>query len=582
MGNINFKLLVLTVFMNPLCLLGQDMECGSFVTTENVAQYLPHFGNNDILNQVLDITMPQRGNIDKNAKTDITYNPDNIPFHIPVKINIYHDDGGMGFNDAIDEQTALQLLDEVNTRFLQLNTGIQFYLKCEVEHHFSTKYNTIDSDIELAAIYLFNGNEQALEWVFVDNQTYSTWNAKATFPWSISPFQLVIATDRIFPANEMILTLMHEVGHTLGLVHTHENIRFGGPFSEWISNTFNGDAGNCYQEAADHGRDQGLACVSTIGDTKCEINGDALCDTPAAPNSENNTHMAVDNAQDCNYTGGGEDNWDDPWHNPPHWTPPTRNYMSSMTLRACRSEFTQGQVGVMHSFIISDMVKSVNGNLVPWFNKNAVYLDGNVNNGESEVIHVAETIVAANSGVYNLNSGSQVETQAQESIMLLPGFHAKNGSVFSAKVDTFQTCNYNFDFTGGSGNNARTSGPVTAGLDYNALTEAYSLVTNALISNHEKYNFDLLKEDDTDNIMMAYPNPAKQSVNFLIRSPSNSVVRFYISDISGNLIEEIITDGKITEFQEIQFDTSKLNDGIYFYTLETRSSKLTKKLIIMD
>lgn len=54
---------------------------------------------------------------------------DNILFHIPVKIWVYHDDGGIGNNDALSIVEVNNLFNEVNNHYANNNTGIQFYLK---------------------------------------------------------------------------------------------------------------------------------------------------------------------------------------------------------------------------------------------------------------------------------------------------------------------------------------------------------------------------------------------------------------------------------------------------------------------
>ena len=91
---------------------------------------------------------------------------------------------------------------------------------------------------------------------------------------------------------------VHEIGHTLGLLHTHES----------RSGSWNGEAGNCYQESVSRTRTQGFGCFGTLGKKKCEANGDYLCDTDAAPNTSSNRLIGVDINDGCSYTGGGTDN----------------------------------------------------------------------------------------------------------------------------------------------------------------------------------------------------------------------------------------------------------------------------------
>ncbi len=133
--------------------------------------------------------------------------------------------------------------------------------------------------------------------------------------------------------NEIVNIILHELGHTLGLAHTHDK----------RGNGNNGNAGNCYQEAVSRTRTQGIGCLRTSGLRKCEVNGDMLCDTEADPLlSANNVNTG------CAYTGGGTDNWGDAW------TPPTTNYMS-YSRSACQTTFTQMQRGVMYFYAAHSM-----------------------------------------------------------------------------------------------------------------------------------------------------------------------------------------------------------------------------------
>ncbi|MBC7485886.1 MAG: hypothetical protein H7282_03955 [Cytophagaceae bacterium] len=63
--------------------------------------------------------------------------------------------------------------------------------------------------------------------------------------------------------------------HQIGLQHTHNANQNGTDTNE--------ECGDCYQESVSRIRTQSVACVSTIGKNKCEVNGDFLCDTDADP-----------------------------------------------------------------------------------------------------------------------------------------------------------------------------------------------------------------------------------------------------------------------------------------------------------
>ena len=90
------------------------------------------------------------------------------------------------------------------------------------------------------------------------------WDGRAQFPSYNPNYACAVRTN--FGVQATSAVLAHEVGHTLGLFHTHHPGRNS-------SHEKNEDCGNCYQESVSRTRTQGLACVSTIGQRKCEAMG---------------------------------------------------------------------------------------------------------------------------------------------------------------------------------------------------------------------------------------------------------------------------------------------------------------------
>jgi len=141
--------------------------------------------------------------------------------------------------------------------------------------------------------------------------------------------------------------LAHEIGHTLGLYHTHS------PGRSW-SHSNNGGCGDCHQESVSRSRRQEIGCIGTYNDLKCDVNGDFLCDTAADPELTG----LVDNLCNYNSINGGTDNWGE------IWTPNTSNIMSYSDLD-CINFFSPLQVGKMNYYYtqigISYPFYSING-----------------------------------------------------------------------------------------------------------------------------------------------------------------------------------------------------------------------------
>ncbi|MFI5221529.1 MAG: T9SS type A sorting domain-containing protein [Bacteroidia bacterium] len=76
------------------------------------------------------------------------------------------------------------------------------------------------------------------------------------------------------------------------------------------------------------------------------------------------------------------------------------------------------------------------------------------------------------------------------------------------------------------------------------------------------------------NEITVYPNPANSVLN--ISSVQNNISLISIYDITGRKVETRTLNNE----SEVSIDISHLNKGIYFMTVETGSSRITKKIII--
>ena len=511
--------------------------------------YLPHYGQNIILDQILDITLKKQRSTLKGSSVSLI--DDDIPFHIPVKIWVYRNDNGS--NQALSEDDVQRLFNEVNRIYKENNTGIQFYLRCAIQYVNSTKFNTIDSDNEFNDMLATYHTNFALNWHLVHSTT-TTWAGKAVFPWKKNNLRFAIEYGGWLSPSK-IGTTAHEIGHTLGLLHTHENTRGTG--------NYNGDAANCFQESVSRSMTQGIGCTFTMGKKKCEVNGDALCDTEAAPNKENAKWITINSS--CNYTSGGSDNWG------AAWKPPVNNYMSYLSNELCRSEFTQGQIAVMHSYILLYMnVGGFDpyGLSIPWYNLQSIELRGSVNNRENESFIVPQIIeVAPLSNTYTINSGATVNLFAGESIMLNHGFHAKAGSVFTAKSGNLTGCT---NILPSSKLKSVSSYSMPIGvLNQEDIDECISILNKAL---NREYGTTEERNDDLNSYNI-YPNPTKG----LIHIDSYDNIDCYnvrIYDSYGKLIFNK------NNLDNNTIDISNNPNGIYLLIIENDQQIIEKKIVL--
>ena len=246
----------------------------------------------------------------------------------------------------------------VNEVYELNNVPIKLYLLCNPIHINRTHYyENIDSESEFEDMIGESYNPNALNIHFVwdnyRNDIFNSWNGRATFPnYYPNPYSLGIRTNRDVIGNdreaqkEFVSSLVHEIGHTLGLAHTHQGGQLGS------TNPDNGSVNRCEQEYVDRGKILEAACsqFTTSPFLAAEYNGDALMDTPADPNLAK--RWVTDN---CNYapTTGGNSISTPKDRDGVTWQPSGINFMS-YTKDKCRireGSITTLQKGVMFWYL---------------------------------------------------------------------------------------------------------------------------------------------------------------------------------------------------------------------------------------
>ena len=126
---------------------------------------------------------------------------------------------------------------------------------------------------------------------------------------------------------------------------------------------------------------------------------------------------------------------------------------------------------------------------------------------------------------------------------------------------------------------------------YTRTTESYvriELEKEGLLGAGDKYAFTQpVFFDNTSNItennkefqhnITSYPNPATSVVNICFNTEKESNVKINIYDLTGKLIiniEKVISN---TGFNEMKLDISRLNSGMYFYSVNINGLITTKK-----
>jgi hypothetical protein len=78
-----------------------------------------------------------------------------------------------------------------------------------------------------------------------------------------------------------------------------------------------------------------------------------------------------------------------------------------------------------------------------------------------------------------------------------------------------------------------------------------------------------------------YPNPAKSSTTFRYDLSASTNVKITVSDITGRVVCVLNEGMKNPGSHTVNYNTSELNEGLYFYSLEAGNTILTKKMIVV-
>jgi hypothetical protein len=83
------------------------------------------------------------------------------------------------------------------------------------------------------------------------------------------------------------------------------------------------------------------------------------------------------------------------------------------------------------------------------------------------------------------------------------------------------------------------------------------------------------------SLLQNYPNPFNPSTNIKFQIPRNSFVILKIYDIAGKEISELTNEELNPGTYEIEFDSSNLSSGVYYYRLTAGEYSETKKMILI-
>ena len=78
-----------------------------------------------------------------------------------------------------------------------------------------------------------------------------------------------------------------------------------------------------------------------------------------------------------------------------------------------------------------------------------------------------------------------------------------------------------------------------------------------------------------------YPNPFNPSTKLSYEIPLKEIVTLKVYDVLGNEVATLINEEKPAGSYEVEFNTSSLSSGIYFYILRAGSFMETRKMVLL-
>ena len=331
-------LILLSITFNSYA---QTDSCGTPDADSAILTNLPWFGNNNYLTNLRDSL--HNANSCTNCKFDYEGGVGNYIYQIPVRVILYYD----ATHRALNDDEVQWYINAVNQIYKSNGFKVQLYLdNCSIHRKYSSIYTYADDWAEMYSTALNLEREyNKLNITLVHG--WRTGNGIGPYPWLQDKYGSVVIANGTNPftdidnATNIASSIAHEIGHTLGLLHTFHR---------------NGCRTNCFQECVSRTRTQEWYCFFTSGKLKCSVNGDLLCDTDADPSDLKGVAWDCNSYTITNQTEAADacaitDNYGSPWLQTPNNNALNNLMTYQFYSNVVCNQITPMQQGVMYYYI---------------------------------------------------------------------------------------------------------------------------------------------------------------------------------------------------------------------------------------
>jgi hypothetical protein len=86
---------------------------------------------------------------------------------------------------------------------------------------------------------------------------------------------------------------------------------------------------------------------------------------------------------------------------------------------------------------------------------------------------------------------------------------------------------------------------------------------------------------DSFELFANYPNPFNPVTTIEYQLPENSEIRLKVFDLSGNLIQTLVSEHQTSGYYTVFFNAVDLSSGMYLYQLHAGNEVITKKMLLL-